>query len=521
MPTQRPNILLVVLDTTRRDRLSLYGHAASTSPNLDAFAAGATRYDRAIAAAQWTVPSHASMFTGLYPATHGVTQSTSAISGMHPTAPEILRGAGYQTVAFCNNPLVGVLNNGLQRGFERFYNYASAAPFRPAEERRHPLLKAALRNFRRHVARPIGNQFSQSDTMFRVALNPLFTPLWTRLIRFKGDTGGSVDDLIAYWGAHQAGGAERPLFAFLNLMGAHLPYNPPADALRQVGSPLASAQYRFMRGFNGNAAAWATPPEEPLPDWQRAALDSFYDAEIYAQDAHLGRLLQWLKTSGTLQNTLVIICADHGEGHGDHGFFGHGFVTYQELVHVPLVIHWPDGEGVGQVEPRNVSTRRIFHTLLAAADVFRPPLDESDPNADVRGLSLSPRSTSEAQWGGNTGESAVYSEAYPPSIFLGVIEHSRAPLIARLALDQPRRALYQGDHKLVTVGDQIEGLFHLPDDPAETRDLAAVQSDQAHSLQRELHAFVNSHSARRPEAATFTLDDAGTLDHLRALGYIE
>jgi len=88
-----------------------------------------------------------------------------------------------------------------------------------------------------------------------------------------------------------------------------------------------------------------------------------------------------------------------------------------------------------------------------------PPLDESDPNADVRGLSLSPHATSEAQWGGNTGEGAVYSEAYPPSIFLGVIEHSRAPLIARLALDQPRRALYQGDHKLVTVGDKIEGLF--------------------------------------------------------------
>jgi arylsulfatase A-like enzyme len=515
MPTDRPNILLVVLDTTRRDRLSLYGHPAPTTPHLDAFAAQATRYDRAVAAAQWTVPSHAAMFTGLYPAVHGVTQSTSAISGMHPTAAEILRGSGYHTVAFCNNSLVGVLNNGLQRGFERFYNYASAAPSRPAEERRPPLVKAALRSFRRRLARPIGNQFARSDAMFRLALNPLFTPLWTRLIRFKGDTGGSVDDLIAYWGAHQAGGAERPLFAFVNLMGAHLPYNPPADALRQVGPPPDASSYRFIRRFNGDAAAWATPPAEPLAEWQRAALDSFYDAEIAAQDAHLGRLLRWLKASGALTNTLVIICADHGEGHGDHGFFGHGFVAYHELVHVPLVIHWPGGDRAGQVEAGNLSTRRLFHTVLAAAGVFHPPLDEADPNADVRGLAL--RAGAEA----DGVESAVYSEAYPPSIFLGVIEHRHAPLIARLSLGEPRRALYLGDHKLVTVGERVEGLFHLPDDPVEERNLAGSQPDRAAALHRDLQAFVAAHTARRPEAATFTLDDAGTLDHLRALGYIE
>jgi arylsulfatase A-like enzyme len=519
MPTQRPNILLIVLDTTRRDRLSLYGHPAPTTPHLDAFAEGATRYDRAIAAAQWTVPSHASMFTGLYPGVHGVTQSTSVISGMHPTAAEILRGTGYQTVAFCNNPLVGVLNNGLQRGFERFYNYASAAPFRPAEERRHPLVKAALRGFRRRLARPIGNQFSRSDALFRVALNPALTPLWTRLIRFKGDTSGSADDLIDWWKAHRAGGADRPLFAFLNLMGAHLPYNPPQDALRRVGPLPDSAQFRFIRRFNGDAAAWATPPAEHLPEWQRAALDAFYDAEIHAQDSHLGRLFKWLHESGTLANTLVIICADHGEGHGDHGFFGHGFVTYQELVHVPLVIHWPEGAGAGQVEAGNVSTRRIFHTLLAAAGVYRPPLDENDPNADVGGLALSPPSVDANLTAGD--EVRVYSEAYPPSIFLGVIEHRNASLIARLALGQPRRALYQGDHKLVTVGDQTEGLFYLPDDPAEVVNRAGDEPERIAGLQRDLQAFVVSHTARRPESATFTLDDSGTLDHLRALGYIE
>ena len=140
----KPNILFVVLDTMRRDRLSIYGHDRETSPHFDAFAQDSTLFERAVSAAQWTVPSHASMFTGVYPSTHGLTQADGMLPRSYPALAEILRGAGYETVAFCNNPLVGVLNNGLQRGFTRFYNYASAAPFRPTEAQRSKLRREAL-----------------------------------------------------------------------------------------------------------------------------------------------------------------------------------------------------------------------------------------------------------------------------------------------------------------------------------------------------------------------------------------
>jgi arylsulfatase A-like enzyme len=514
----KPNIVFIVLDTLRRDRLSLYGNPRETSPELDAFAAGGTVFDRAIAPAQWTVPSHASMFTGLYPTTHQVSQAEGQLSGAYPALAEILQGTGYHTAAFCNNPLVGVLNNGLQRGFERFYNYASAAPFRPKEEHRSRLMRQVLSRFRSHIARPMGNQFAHSDTLFRLSLHPFWVPLWTRLINYKGNTADSIDDLMAYWKAYQAGGAQKPVFAFLNLMGAHLPYNPPRDYLDRVAPGLRDDRhaYGFMRRFNSEAARWASPTEPLLADWERQTLDHFYQAEIAHQDFHLGRLLAMLKTGGWLDNTMVVICADHGEGHGDHGFFGHGFVTYQELVHVPLVLHYPDHFPAGARIPTNISTRRLFHTVLHAAGI-RPPLDEADPNADVAHLTLEhvANAAPDAEGG------LAFAEAIPPEIFLGVIQHRQPALVNRLLLNQVRRAAYQGDFKLAVVGERVEGLFDLTSDPAENSDSAGQHSQTTAEMKHKLAAFVTTAESRRAEAALYAPVDEGVVDQLRALGYIE
>ncbi|MBZ0284439.1 MAG: sulfatase-like hydrolase/transferase [Anaerolineae bacterium] len=517
MPTSKPNILLIVLDTLRRDHLSTYGHDRETSPQLDAFADGATVFERAVAAAQWTIPSHAAMFTGLQASTHGLTQADGALSGMHPTLAEILQGAGYRTAAFCNNPLVGVLNNGLQRGFQRFYNYASAAPFRPREAQRSKLQRQALQYFRRYFARPLGNQFAHSDFLFRMSLNPAFVPFWTRLINYKGNTANSIDDLIGYLGQQDG---ERPVFAFLNLMGAHLPYNPPQDYLNRVAPELKRDKqaYGFVRRFNADAARWATPPDPALEDWERSALDAFYDAEIAYQDEHLGRLLNYLKQSGALDNTLVMICADHGEGHGDHDFFGHGFVVYQELVHVPLILRWPERFPAGKRLMQTVSTRRIFHTALEAAGILKPPLDDADPNANVAGLTLA-----HIPAGSDLESGVALTEAFPPLTFLNVIQHRNPALIERLKLRNVRRGIYDGAHKLAMVDDRVEGLFNVADDPLEMRDLAATEAAWVAALSRRLSGLVTQAESRRVETAEFEggTRDAAVLEHLRALGYIE
>jgi arylsulfatase A-like enzyme len=511
----KPNILLIILDTLRRDRLSVYGHSRETSPAFDAFAAAATLFERAVAAAQWTIPSHTSMFTGLYPSTHQITQADNRLSGSYATLAEILNMGGYETAGFCNNPLVGVLDNGLQRGFEHFFNYAGAAPNRPFDTARGPVRRMVSTRFYR-FARRVSNQFAQSDMLFRVSLHPAVVPLWTRFVNYKGHTGHSVDDLIDYLKRHRADGQERPLFAFLNLMGAHLPYHPPPAAVDRVAPEIRRDKqaYAFMRRFNSEAARWASPAVPPLSDWERQVIDHFYDAEIARQDDHLGRLLRYLGDSGALDDTLVIIAADHGEGHGDHDFFGHSFVVYQELVHVPLVIRYPERFPAGKRITTNISTRRIFHTVLDIAGI-KPPLDETDPNADVSGLSLARAVNGQRDTEGDI----AFAEAFPPQTFLNVLKHRNPAVIQALNLTHIRRGVYDGEHKLTVVADRVEGLFNVAADPGETHNVADLHPDLAQTLQQKLASFVTTVEQFRPDGSGLAgMSDAVT-ENLRALGY--
>ncbi len=514
----QPNILLIILDTQRRDRLSTYGYHRETSPALDQFAAHATQFERAIAPAQWTVPSHVSMFTGLYTSSHQVTQAYSQISRMNPVLPEILQHAGYHTVGFCNNPLVGVLNNGLQRGFDAFYNYAGASVQRPFRQPRGPIRRAVRQRWQR-FARPTQNRFAHSDWLFRISLNPLLVPLWTRFVNYKGHTPNSVDDVIAYMRQHRAGNTGQPLFTFLNLMGTHLPYRPPQDYLDRVNPGLRENRhaYRFMQRFNAEAARWASPTDPPLADWEQRVLNDFYDAETLHQDYHLGRLLAYLRSANVLEDTIVIITADHGEAHGDHNFVGHSFVVYQELVHVPLIIHDPAG-----CFPRshhvktNVSTRRIFHTALDLAGV-PAPLPEGDPNANMQALSLARTTNGQPDSEGGV----AFAEAYPPSTFISVLEHRNPQVIEQMQLRQVRRGVYDGDHKLAMVHDRVEALYDTQADPTEIRDIAAQQPGIAQRLKTHLTDFVKAKTAQRsPTNGVGAVNDV-IEDNLRALGYID
>lgn len=510
-------MLLIVLDTVRRDRLSTYGHPIETTPALDDFARYSTRFTRAVSPAQWTVPAHASLFTGLYPTSHQLTQADGRLSPYIPTLAETLRAGGYATAGFCNNPLVGVLDNGLTRGFSHFYNYAGAAPNRPQDLTRAALRRAVARWWGR-LARRVSQQFAHNDWLFRLSLNPLLTPLWTRSVNYKGSTEHAVDDLIEVLRGHRAGGRSQPFFGFLNLMGAHMPLRPPRDVLARIAPEISrdKSAYRFMARFNADAARWASPTDPPLSAWEQRVISAFYEAEIAHQDAHVGRLLAYLKASGALKDTLVVIVADHGEGHGDHHFFGHSFVVYQELVHVPMMIAYPDGFPSGATVTRNVSTRRLFHTMLDLAGLT-PPLDDTHPNAAVADLSLM-RSTN----GHPDSEGGLaYAEAIPPQTFLTVLRHRQPEMIDRLKLTQTRRGVYADDHKLAVVGDTVEGLFDLAADPVELRDLSAQQGERTAALNAHLAQFVMQAQALRVvDGPGGQVTDAMLAD-LRALGYID
>ncbi|HSM57790.1 MAG TPA: sulfatase-like hydrolase/transferase, partial [Candidatus Sulfomarinibacteraceae bacterium] len=234
----KPDIILLVLDTQRADRLGCYGYQRAITPNLDAFAENAVLFERAVSPAQWTVPSHASLFTGRYPTAHRVLQSNQSLSPDLPHLAELLRGAGYETVGFCNNPLVGVLNNGFKRGFGRFYNYGGAIPSLPKSSSHLPWplnrLAESYTQFLRRLSYPIQNFFGRSDLAFRLSLNAWLTPLWSRFANFKGQNERSIRDVVAFLDEREKATARKPLFLFINLMETHLPFWPPGRFVDQV-----------------------------------------------------------------------------------------------------------------------------------------------------------------------------------------------------------------------------------------------------------------------------------------------
>lgn len=518
--TRQPDILFIVLDTQRRDRLSSYGHTVETSPYFDTFTQDATVFERAVAPAQWTVPAHGSLFTGLYPSTHQLQQAAQRLPSVYPTMAERLKTVDYHTVGFCNNPMVGILDNGLQRGFDEFYNYAGATPNRPASRNNPRAINALIRHFRT-FARHISNRFAHNDLLFRLSLNPLIVPFWTRMVNYKGNTAQSIDDLIAYWARHQAGGADQPIFAFLNLMGAHMPYHPPQNALQHVAPDLLNDKqaYNFMNAHNADAAAWISPVEHPLEDWQRHVLNGFYDAEIWHQDQQLGRLLAYLKRTGKLDDTLVVITADHGDGHGDHDFIGHSFVVYQELVHVPLAIRFPERFPAGKHVTTNVSTRRLFHTVLDVAGADLPDMtdDKPNPNADIEGLSLT-RATNGRP---DTENGIAFAEAFPPVNLLNVLEKRQPAMIGQRRLTDVRRGVYNGDHKLAMVGQRVEGAFHVANDPAEQRDVSGAIPEMVAQMRQQIDHFVINAEAQRATAAVEASITDDMIEQMRALGYME
>ncbi len=546
---ERPNILLIVLDTQRADRLSCYwseeerARQVPTSPNLDRLAAESTLFERAIAPAQWTIPSHASLFTGEYPSTHQIVQADLELSPALPTLAELLKRVGYTTVGFCNNPLVGILKNGLRRGFDTFYNYGGALPTRPPEGNPLPAplnhWLAAYTQFWRRLSYPVQNAFARSDALFQLALHPWFASLWTRLMNFKGNTAASIADLNRYLQqmARRPAGAP-PFFCFVNLMETHLPYWPPEPFVQKYAPYFKSNREArdFLRQYNAEPYRWMAPLPQPLSPLQARVLRDIYDAEVAYQDYLLGSVFATLRQTGLEQNTLLAIVADHGEGLGEHDFVGHAFVVYEELIRVPLILHYPGYFPSGKRVATPVSTRRLFHTLLEAAG-FRPSLSLADgtPGASLRlRREIARLSLSRTLAGEDPEQGVVLSEAFPPQILLRAMESRNDSLLQARACYATRRALYEGVIKLIQTGEDAS-LYNLGQDPGEQRDLLLAEpgapevgslSPQAWlvRLQQGLRRWLEWAESRRPSLAPRKVDtesDADLLRRMQELGYLE
>jgi arylsulfatase A-like enzyme len=515
----KPHIVLIVLDTHRSDRLGCYGYRRGTSPNIDAFAQKATLYQNAIAPAQWTIPTHASIFTGEPASTHLALQSNDVLDARLRTLAERLSIAGYETIGFCNNPLVGVINNGFKRGFGRFYNYCGALPraYRPSRAS-FPLLKRCSRVVHKAV-QPIQDAFARSSQVFDAALNPFWVPLWTRFAHFKGNTPVSIRDAARFVARQMTAHSTRPRFLFLNLMETHLPYSPPRRFTRAFAPQIQDRAARsFMKAFNRRALDWITPPQNPFSELEAHTLSDMYDAEVAYQDHLLAELLDVLDRPEHRAHTMVVLVADHGEMLGEHALMGHGFGVYRELIHVPLLIRFP-GQAAGQHVATPVSTTRLFHTILDAAGIKSCETDDTR-TIDTEAQTLL-RETQETP----QEPPVVLSEAFAPEFALEAMERHKKGLIEKLNCRATHWAVYQQPYKLIHVPADRTELYSLEADPLEREGLLLKAEDpRIQPLIAQLSAFLEQARKHRPQDGQHKkaeLENERIRRRLRGLGYIE
>lgn len=472
----RPNVLFVVWDTVRADRLSVYGCDTPTTPFLETFAREARVFENCTSTGSSTVPSHGAMFTGLLPREHGANNAFKHLADAHSTLAEIFQGNGYATYLFSANPHISADEN-FSQGFD-------------VEE--HPW-DDRYRN--------------QALDMIRQKANPLDnnTDL-NRMLRVKRpdnwyikNCGKLAERGLLDWLKKRTGA--QPYFAFLNYMEAHQPFAPPIEIRSRL---MTAAQLERSAQIDRSwINMWCYT--FGLHDYSAADLEimaRLYDACLIELDGLFEQLIASLDEGGYLENTIVVLVGDHGEHLGENHLLDHQYSLYEPLLRVPLIIHYPEKLKAGR-EARPVVNFDLFPTLLELAGLESPSgrsrhaLSLLNPDADRLRLAEYP------------------SDLDQPIEKVKKIYENWDPTPFRRRMT----ALYDGTFKYIHASDGTHELYDLSVDPEERRNLIAADGVDTRRFHETLRRLLND---------TAPFDYAGTtgqelseeqIERLRSIGY--
>ena len=456
----QPNVLLVVIDTLRADRLHAAGNARDVSPVMDRLAAEGMRFERAYSSAPWTIPGTASVLTGQSPPQHGLGDSSSyyLADGIETQSPpqhglgdsssyyladgietlsDVFSRAGFTTAAFTCNPLISRSRN-FDQGFEHFVNYR-----------------------------------------------------WARSSQI-------LDDLVRW--IEQVD--EQRFFLYVHFVDPHYPYEPDARTRERYGfedpEGLLEEDLRQVldRWYEGEEI------DEPRIEVSLAHRLDLYDGEIYQVDSVLGAVLEALERRGLGDRTLLCVTSDHGEEFMEHGLVGHNNQLFDESVQVPLIL-WGPRVPRGEVIPFPVENRHVAPTLLHLSGV--------EPPAGMRGPDLTrPEDRGELEGKGvylTTGKGRWADFGSRSAIELGRI-HS---------LVEDGWRLIHGSPSPQQGLPAIEALYDLGADPECRINVADRHPERVASMKRKLRDWREEGRANRPEMVPATEE---TRDLLRSLGYV-
>lgn len=357
---QQDNIILLVLDSLSAARLSCYGYERTTTPNIDDFASDSLVYRNAFANSSWTVPTHGTLFTGLYPSEHGANAKHKRLSiAPEHTLAGKLSEAGYQSFGLSANPWVST-NFGYDIGFDEF------------EDKRLPLPVSSTHP--RELLQHLDDKDIDGVRVYSEALkwtlkgNPIQRAI--NLMSYKRNsesyaTARIMNERIEAWLDRFDDGL---FFMFANFMDVHEPYNPDSEYLSE-----------FREGRCQSDIAWHLRSlNETYSESELKCINDKYDACLKYLDEQIGRLLDGLESRGILDETTIIITSDHGKCLGEHEYMGVGTFLYDELVRVPLIVS--PAESLEPVEELDsaVSHVDVHDLILKAATGEAPERPEFD-----------------------------------------------------------------------------------------------------------------------------------------------
>ena len=473
----RPRVVLLLsLDTLRADHLGFYGYEKFTSPVLDMIAAEGVVFEDASATSPWTLPSHASMLTGLYPKQHGVQTMATALPEDVPTLAGLLAESGFQTAAVVNSTWLQKDSYRITRHFDNYLFVPDVA------DRRSPSTWVTDQ-----AIEWLGEM--RDDRLF------LFVHYYDVHTDYASEAAFEALFTTPYEGVVDGSGWQLTL---ANLKDEHL------ELCRNDFSATKCT-------FGVLGGPWVVDSSVERVHFDAAdirRLKELYDAGIRQLDTEVSRLFSWMRREGILDETLLVITSDHGEEFMDHGRVDHFLPVWQELLRVPLVFRGP-GVAAGARVRAPVSLVDLAPTILALAGAETPN--------EMAGLDLSPLLGTASQ--GKPGSEAAaraLSDRYLYAEAAGGVTYD----LSMRGIFPVHRAVRRGVHKLVWDSTQDSySLYDLAADPAESIDVRVQKPQIAEELIAEMRRRFSDEAVEPAPENRVDLSDED-LERLRALGYM-
>ncbi|MBI4514431.1 MAG: sulfatase [Deltaproteobacteria bacterium] len=458
MASQQLNIVLVVLGGVRADHLSCYGYSRPTTPFLDQVAREGVRFQRSFATASWSLPSHASLFTGLFPSSHGATDEHLFLAPRHALLPECLKAVGYRTAIFSTDTWVSPAT-GFARGVDHF----------DTQRLPNPILRRA-QNYRRAVT--------------------------DRLLR-RADAGARrTNQALLRW----VGNSDQPFFAFVHYnevgLRAHLPR--PYDKKFLPQGVSEKRVHSITQRYDESLCGCADMTEEEI-----AILTARYDNGLAYVDFRAREIAEALQRGGRWDDTLFIVTADHGEDLGAHRKVAPSWGLYDTQVRVPLIVRCPSVVPQGFVVEEFAQSCDTMPTVLGLAGVA-----DGARRMQGRPLIAGGRAT--------PGPAFVVSEQFRPNL----AALRRAGRADARPYDVRKKAIRTIREKFIWHSDEANEFYDLTADPGETHNLIDREGGRADALRKQLFDWLAQLDKFEGEESVSREMGGLVREQLRGLGHV-